>query len=303
MSQGFFRLTWVIIPLAVVSVLSAGEWPARAQMLEEPYRTPAYELASQWDVLIHGAKPVVAVSPVIAPTVVAAVQPVPAQVAQPKAPVQIAQAPKPAPISTATGGKVLLLGDSLMGGVAPGLRQELPRSFVISNHHRSSTGLTNQGYYDWAAEAGVFTAQEAPQWVFIHLGGNDGQDMMVAGRWVSFGSEQWRAQYLLRAKTMIVNIRAAAPNATIVWVGLPAMRPEKYETKTRVIAKVQEQAARESGVAYASGLDALGHSYGKQGPGVDGKQQVLRLDDGIHYSREGGRVLAHAARKMAAGLP
>ena len=302
MQQGFVRFTWVLVPLVVVAVLSASEWPARAQMLEEPLRTPAYEVANRWDVLLHGEKPVVVAAPLVAKAAITPVQTAPVSAAA-KPAVQVAQIAKPAIVAPAAGGKVLLLGDSLMGGVAPGLRQELPRSFVLSNHHRSSTGLTNQGYYDWAAEAGTFTTQEQPQWVFIHLGGNDGQDMMLSGRWVRFGSEAWKAEYLLRAKTMIANIKSAAPNAVIVWVGLPAMRPEKYETKTRVIATVQEQAARASGIPYASGLDALGQVYGKEGKGVDGKQHVLRLDDGIHYSREGGRVLAHAARKLAAGLP
>lgn len=294
MTQMISRIAYVLVPLLIVAIVSAEEWPARAQMLEGPLRTPVYEVATRWDRLING-KPALQDH---APVVIASAQLAPAPTPQVK------PAPRPVvPAPPATSGKVLLLGDSLMGGVAAGLRQELPREFVFSDRHRSSTGLTNDGYYNWATQAGEFTSQEKPQWVFIHLGGNDGQDMMVGGKWIGFGTEDWQAQYLARAKLMIGNVQAAAPNAAIVWIGLPAMRPENYERKTRIIAGLQERAAREMGVAFSSGLDALGQSYVRQGTGVDGKQHVMRLDDGIHYSREGGRTLAHAARQFAVGLP
>lgn len=292
MSQGFYRVAWVMLPLLVVAIVSAKEWPSRAQMIEGAHRDAVYMAAVQWDGVVNGTKPPAPVAPkrLEAPVkkVVATTPPSP---------------PAPVVIPVASGGKVLLLGDSLMGGIGPGLRQELPKSFTLSDKHRSSTGLTNQAYYDWPAEAGKFATSEKPQWVFIHLGGNDGQDMMLGGKWVGFGTDAWKAEYLARAKLMVENIRLAAPGAPIVWIGLPMMRPEKYERKTRVIAAIQEQAALEAGIVYASGVVALGEAYAKQGTGVDGKPHVLRSDDGIHYSREGGRVLAHAARKLTAGLP
>lgn len=299
MTQMISRITYVLAPLLIVAIVSAGEWPARAQMLEGPLRAPVYEVATRWNALVNGAPVLPSAPSDAAPVMIAAAAP-----SAPIRPTEVKPPPRPAaPLAPATSGKVLLLGDSLMGGVAAGLRQELPREFVFSDRHRSSTGLTNDGYYNWVAMAGEFTSQEKPQWVFIHLGGNDGQDMMVEGKWVGFGTEAWQAQYLERAKLMIRNVQAAAPSAAIVWIGLPAMRPEKYERKTRLIAGLQERAAREMGVAFSSGLDALGQSYVRQGTGVDGKQHVMRLDDGIHYSREGGRTLAHAARKFAVGLP
>lgn len=296
--MGVFRCALIAVPLAVVATVSAPEWPARAMMLDEPMREPVLQMAQAWEARtqplrarfhaedVSGNDGPVVVSAAVAPVTVAS------------APV-VAHVPAPSVVKPVvpTGGTVLLLGDSLMGGMVPGFRQEMDRAFVIKDKHRSSTGLTNRDYYNWPQEAGSFARAEPAQLVFIHLGGNDGQDMTVNGAWYKFGSDQWSQTYQKRAEEMIGNVQAALPSATIVWIGLPAMRPEKYNSKMAVISSLQQKASVARGIAYVDGYEAMGAVYSKDGATVEGARKILRLDDGIHYSREGGRMIAHTALK------
>lgn len=298
-----FRCALVGVPLAVVAVVSAPEWPARAMMLDEPMREPVLQMAQAWEAQtapvrerFNATETTSTEGPVVVSATIAPIEGN-AQVAA--APV-VAHVPTPSvvkPMSVPTSGTVLLLGDSLMGGMVPGFRQEMDRAFVLKDKHRSSTGLTNRDYYNWPQEAGNFARTEPAQLVFIHLGGNDGQDMTVNGAWYKFGSTAWAETYQKRAEEMIGNVQAALPSATIVWIGLPAMRPEKYNSKMAVISALQKKASVARGIAYVDGYEAMGAVYSKDGATVDGARKILRLDDGIHYSREGGRMIAHTALK------
>lgn len=299
---GVFRCALIGVPLAVVAVVSAPEWPARAMMLDEPMREPVLQVAQAWETRtapvrerFHATEAASADGPVV---VSAAIAPISSGTTVAAAPV-VAHVPAPSVVKAAvpTSGTVLLLGDSLMGGMVPGFRQEMDRAFVLKDKHRSSTGLTNRDYYNWPQEAGNFARAEGAQLVFIHLGGNDGQDMTVNGAWYKFGSAQWSQTYQKRAEEMIENVQKALPSATIVWIGLPAMRPEKYNSKMAVISSLQKNAAVARGVAYVDGYEAMGAVYSKDGATVEGARKILRLDDGIHYSREGGRMIAHTALK------
>ena len=337
------RLLWLICPLIAVAVASAPEWPARAQMLQAPWRDAVLPVATQWAavsrpwktleapaatvtppaVVIAAAplsKPVAAVAPVLAS---ASVVVAPASITQDQlnqaaqasvnaalaasdvAPglsgtLPVAAANEAPAAARAQTGTVLLVGDSLMGEVARGLRQGLPRRFSLIDKHRSSTGLTNSGYYDWPGEASAFTTQTHPDWVVIHLGANDAQDMLINGRWVHFGAAQWNEQYQARAEAMIDNVRAQAPDATIVWLGLPAMRSPGFNPKMATIARLHEAAAASRGITYLDGRQALGATYAKDGQGRDGRRHIWRADGGATRRRCAASRLARVGRSTTA---
>lgn len=186
---------------------------------------------------------------------------------------------------------ILTLGDSLMGEVAAGFRMGLSNKVKIKDFHKSSTGLTNTEYYNWPDTAQRYVSQYKPDWVVLHMGGNDAQDMKINGTWIKFASEEWQKIYLDRAKILIKNIKKANPETHIVWIGLPGMRSPKFDSRISVIQKLQEQAALEENILFIDGKRALGKTYQKDGE-FNGKRRAWRADDGIHYSREGGRLLA-----------
>ena len=299
------RLVWLLAPLLTVAVVSASEWPARTQMLEGPVRDIAYPASEVWASVVAratGSSPhSEPAAPVMVATAIAPAAALETPALPPSSP-HPAAAPVAAP-AVPTSGTVLMLGDSLMGGIVAGLRQNLPRQYTIIDRHKASTGLSNREYFDWPATAREATASASPQWVVIHLGGNDGQDIRENGQWLRFGSDAWAQAYQARAETMIQGIRASSPQAKIIWIGLPAMRPSKYEAKSVLIASLHRAAARSQGIDYIDGRTVLGNDYSKDGLGHDGRRHVWRLDDGIHYSRAGGSELGGAVMRLVGWTP
>lgn len=302
------RLLWLFAPLFAVAVTAAPQWPARAQMIDHQGRDIAYPLAQGWARIVGTA--LGRTAPVPAPTVARApgvprsglIARTPAVAAPPSsapAPWVVAQAAAQPPIAphavaVPQTGTVLMLGDSLMGSVVAGVRPLLSRRYTLSDRHKASTGLSNREYYDWPAMAHQAALELQPTWAVVHLGGNDGQDILAQGRWLRFGSPAWTAAYQARAEELIDELRQAQPQVHIVWLGLPAMRPPQYEAKSATIAAVQRAAAQARGVPYVDGREVLGASYSKDGVGTEGRRQVWRADDGIHYTRAGGSELGRA---------
>lgn len=302
------RLGWLMVPLGVIAWMAAPEWPSRVAMMNSPWRDGWLPIASAWAQTHPLPTPAEAPAPMgPGPETTAQVTsttPAPAvSVATPAASATtvaniVTAAPSPAaaaPLAAPTGGVVLMLGDSLMGEVAAGLRQHLPRTFTVVDNHKSSTGLTNLGYYDWPTTVFQETQAAHPQWVVIHMGANDSQDMLLNGHAVRFGSDAWQAAYLSRAQLLLDRIKEAAPQATIVWIGLPAMRSDTFDARMDIIRQIQGKAAASRGVPYLDGHNALGPAYAKDGDVGGGKRLILRADDGIHYSRAGGTRLAKEA--------
>jgi len=318
------RFLWVALPLAVMAWMAAPEWPARAGMMDAPWRDAWVPIATAWAQTHPSAAspeegapaPTSVTVPASRPAVLAGLDPVanPVAVASSAAPA-LAHPAGPATASVASsanqasiqvaqqavqhdpmaGGTVLMIGDSLMGEVAAGMRQNLPRRYAVVDRHKVSTGLTNVAYYDWPGTAQAAASETHPQWVVIHMGANDAQDMLVDKHWIHFGSDVWKATYLARAQALLDRLATAAPGVTVVWVGLPAMRSEEFDAKMAVIRDLQGQAAVSRGVVYLDGHVALGPAYAKDAELTKGHRTILRADDGIHYSRTGGTQLAHEA--------
>lgn len=298
----FWRGIWILAPLLMVAWQAAPEWPARTAMLESPWREFWYPVAKTW----AGVHPVIATSEsespnLIAPSVTAPVDTRPAMastvvdslVVPPHSKsTSLPADPSTSQVDPSISSRVLLLGDSLMGEVASGFRQELPKNIIVIDRHKSSTGLTNKDYYDWPKVATESTKVSNPTDVVIHLGGNDAQDMNIQGRWVHFASEEWVQTYKARADLMVSNIRKMAPNAHLVWVGLPVVRSPTFNAKIRKLEAIQKSMANSENIPYISSQDVLGDTYKKDGLDDKGHRQILRADDGVHYSRMGGILIA-----------
>lgn len=212
-----------------------------------------------------------------------------------EAPVQIKEITPPAVEKKSSQPKfILAVGDSLMSEVSQGLRAGLDKSIKVKDVHKSSTGLTNLDYYDWPDTAYKNVVTYKPDWVIIHLGGNDGQDMKIGNRFIRMSNPEWSDIYYSRATKLIDKIRTANPNVNIVWLGLPAMRDSKFANKIDIIRKAQEKAARNNNVIYVDSVneEGLGNTYKKQAK-INGKTLTLRRTDGIHYTRDGGIILSN----------
>jgi hypothetical protein len=226
--------------------------------------------------------------------------------AEPAAPKTGAQPSTPPKRKRFTPGKPLRLwiaGDSL--AIVPG--QSILRA-VAGNRSvkplgevegRLSTGLERPDVYNWFSRTRDVMQKEKPDAVVVMFGGNDDHGYMTGlpeGLSVStFGSQAWREEYRRRVAT-IMNT-ATRNGAFIVWIGLPITKDADQTRRFDTInAIVQAEAARRPG--RASYLDTYFFFAGKDGGYAQyvengaGRLVKMRADDGVHFERPAGDLIA-----------
>ncbi len=225
-------------------------------------------------------------------------------------------APKPTPVPTTpvpskrerfTPNKKLriwIAGDSLV--IVPGesVLREIAgnRAFDATEaiDGRISTGLERPDVFNWFTHVReVMEAKKAPRAVVLMFGGNDDHGFMTGlpeGREVgTFGSPTWRAEYRRRVATIMDTI--TRNRGHVVWIGLPISRDSDQTLRYDVInAIVQTEAAKRKGrVSY---LDTYFFFAGEDGgyaqyvEDTTGKLVKMRADDGVHFEREAGDLIA-----------
>lgn len=202
-----------------------------------------------------------------------------------------------APIALHTGDRILLVGDSLMQGVAPHLITALKRNYKVESMDisRHSTGLTYPAFFDWPATVKAAFELENYQVVIVFLGANDPWDMTLQGKYVRYGSERWKDVYSARVKQIIQT--AAEHDARLVWLGAPPMGREDLLGKEPLLNEIY---ASESAkyplfarfVATAPSLSTDGSSFTKFLELPERGSVMVRTDDGVHFTTQGQKLLA-----------
>lgn len=202
------------------------------------------------------------------------------------------------PIPLGPDDRILLVGDSLMQGLAPHLITNLKRKYKVESMDLSkhSTGLTYPAFFDWPATVEDAFELEDYSVVIIFLGANDPWDMTINGRYIRFGSEPWAAVYRERV-ARIINT-AAQHRARLVWLGVPPLGREDLVGKA---PKLNAIYAEEAGkmplfarfVATDPTLTADGSSFTKFLELPDRGSVMVRTDDGVHFTTQGHRLLAN----------
>lgn len=211
-------------------------------------------------------------------------------------PEAIAAAQGPIPLSADD--RILLVGDSLMQGLAPHLITNLKRKYKVESMDLSkhSTGLTYPAFFDWPATVEDAFELEDYSVVIVFLGANDPWDMTIHGRYIRFGSEPWAEIYRERV-ARIINT-AAAHRARLVWLGVPPLGREDLIGKAPTLNAIYaEEAARmplfARFVATDPALTTDGSSFTKFLELPDRGSVMVRTDDGVHFTTQGHRLLAN----------
>ena len=202
--------------------------------------------------------------------------------------------------------RLWIVGDSLV--IVPG--ESLQRA-AAGNHAidastridgRVATGLERPDVYNWfTAVHDEMRGKDRPNAVVAMFGGNDDHDFMTGlppGTHIGpFGSQSWIAEYRRRVRaTMDLVTRNGS---YLVWIGLPishdAAQTARFDT---INAIVQQEAKRRPGrVAY---LDTYFFFAGDDGgyaeyiPDDSGRLVKMRADDGVHFERPAGDLIAQA---------
>lgn len=217
------------------------------------------------------------------------------------------------PILLTANDRVLLVGDSLMQGLAPHLMTSLKRKYKVETMDLSkhSTGLTYPAFFDWPATVEDAFELEPYSVVIVFLGANDPWDMTIHGQYIRFGSERWREVYRERV-ARIINT-ASQHRARLIWLGAPPMGREDLVGKAPTLNAIYAEEANKMPlfarfVATDPTLTADGSSFTKFLELPERGSVMVRTDDGVHFTTQGHRLLASLALSQfgaatTAGVP
>jgi hypothetical protein len=223
---------------------------------------------------------------------------------QPKAPAASPAAPPKREKFTPTRKLgVWIAGDSLV--VVPGesLLREVAGNRAITAvdaiDGRIASGLERPDVFNWFTRVDEVMRKEKPRAVVVMFGGNDDHGFMTGlpeGREVgSFGSPSWRAEYRRRVAAIMDTVTGRG--AHLVWIGLPISRDAEQTLRYDVINTIAQTEAekRKGRVAY---LDTYFFFAGEDGgfaqyiEDSSGKLVKMRADDGVHFERAAGDLIA-----------
>jgi uncharacterized protein len=196
-----------------------------------------------------------------------------------------------------------IAGDSLV--VVPGeslLRETAANATIVpigAIDGRIASGLERPDVFNWYTHVQEVMQKEKPRAVVLMFGGNDDHNFMTGipeGREVgTFGSPSWRAEYRRRVATIMDTVTRRG--AFLVWIGLPISHDPQQTLRFDVINTiVQSEAAKRPGrVAYLDTYfffagDDGGYAQYVEDP--SGKLVKMRADDGVHFERPAGDLIA-----------
>ena len=132
-----------------------------------------------------------------------------------------------------------------------------------------------------------------PEAMVVMLGANDGQSVEYDGRVLKFGTPPWLKLYHHRVGRAMDIMRVSA--VRVYWVGLPIMRSTTFSHTVAIMNEVyRQEAAKRSWARFIPSWDLFaknGH-YTAYLKDDSGELQLMRGEDGIHFTRAGGDRLA-----------
>jgi hypothetical protein len=190
---------------------------------------------------------------------------------------------------------ILEIGDSLGLDLGWGLNRQFERTWGLTTklEDKSSTGLSNQWYFNWQRHLLSYLYMYKPHLVLILIGGNDARNVDVNGQFAAFGTPTWVNFYDRQIRE--ITTEAYNAGAHVMWVGLPIMEPQPYRQKIAILNReFLKVVPTIPGGTYLPvwNLFATASGQFRSGAIVNHQYQVLRSDDGIHFSSVGENVLS-----------
>lgn len=192
------------------------------------------------------------------------------------------------------GEEFLLIGDSMMQGVAVALVKDLKKLGIKStNLSRQNTGLSYKSYFNWAKAIENSLANNANiKYLAVLLGANDPWDLKEKGKFYSFKSDEWREIYATR----VDEIMQIAQNygVRVFWYEVPPVRRELLNEKIQVLNEIYKNEALGNGEIFISTADAMsgGVAYSSYIKDENNKSVKVRADDGVHFNPRGAKIMS-----------
>ncbi|PNG33370.1 GDSL family lipase [Pseudomonas protegens] len=200
--------------------------------------------------------------------------------------------------SLATGDEVFFVGDSLMQGVAPHMANTLRKRYNVKslNLSKQSTGLAYPSFFNWPKTVeSTLASNPNIRLMVIFLGPNDPWDMpVVKGKpFLRFKTPDWEAAYRQRIDSILDT--AQAHNVQVIWVGPPNMEKPKLSTAMAYLSDLYKSQIERYQQHFVSANEILGYQndeFSYYRTTDDGKKVKTRVDDGIHFTTTGQKLIA-----------
>ena len=209
--------------------------------------------------------------------------------------------------------KIAFVGDSTADGLWGGLTSLVPHEACLKSNielgrfAKNSTGLTRPDKLNWVEEVKRIGDSVRPQLFVMSLGLNDRQSVVEHGKVTLENSPEYPARYKERVTAVLKS--AAAAKASLLWIGLPAMREAAADRDARDKNRFFAESIAEFGdsaMQYVEPwkLNASGEDkFASFGPDQKGKMIQIRASDGEHFSPAGDLlVAAYLLPRMVATL-
>jgi hypothetical protein len=192
---------------------------------------------------------------------------------------------------------VAVLGDNIGQLLGQGLTESFTDKPDISILRRAkeNTGLVRDDYYDWLkASRELLNGPQKISAAVMMIGSNDRQQIRENGAFLDARSPRWKEVYGARI-TAIASL-FKEKNVPLIWVGMPVMKNERLSADFIDFNEIYRESAEKAGATYIDVWDAFVDDRGQfslYGPDVNGQTAKLRTGDGIHFTKQGARKLAH----------
>lgn len=194
---------------------------------------------------------------------------------------------------------VLLVGDSL----SIGLGKQLERIFAdrkdinFARLGKVSSGLARPDFFDWEKNLEDLAKAQRPDTVLIMIGANDNKSLTDKdGAAVYFEDASWDRLYAAKAARLLEICRNHNPDVRIFWVGAPVMGNQALAGDVKRINSILKSLCDgESGCQWVDTWHSLADgqgAYAMYGKSESGDLAPLRVEDGVHVTAAGARILA-----------
>ncbi|MCR2064754.1 DUF459 domain-containing protein [Campylobacter helveticus] len=193
-----------------------------------------------------------------------------------------------------SGEQFLLIGDSLMQGVAVALNKDLKNlGLKVVDLSKQNTGLSYKSYFDWAKEtAKTLQNNKNIKYLVVLLGANDPWDIKREGIYHRFNSKSWLEIYTQRVDE-ILKI-AEKYNAKVLWYEIPPVKKEDLNKKVSVLNQIYSQEIlKNKGIFINTKLFfSKNDAYSAYIKDENNKSIKVRSDDGVHFTPSGAREMS-----------
>ncbi|EIW9954556.1 DUF459 domain-containing protein [Campylobacter upsaliensis] len=188
----------------------------------------------------------------------------------------------------------LLIGDSLMQGVAVALNKDLKNlGLKVVDLSKQNTGLSYKSYFDWAKET-TKTLQNNKniKYLVVLLGANDPWDIKKGGIYHRFNSKSWLEIYTQRVDE-ILKI-AAKYNAKVLWYEIPPVKKDDLNKKLSILNQIYSQEIlKNKGIFINTKLFfSKNDAYSAYIKDENNKSIKVRSDDGVHFTPSGAKEMS-----------